>query len=511
ADPYTPDPYGATHPIAPGNPLDPARPADRRGDRGTDRGAPSPFGGPEATAGPGTDSRPREAGYGTVYGTDDRAPYCIGGTGTGGAYDPTAPRGGSHRTEAYPVGDYGTGGAGGTAVPGATDRGPDPLDARPRTADPYTPDPYGVTHPIDPGNPAGHGTDHGEPSPPDAPYGATGNRADTDAPTAVFPPTTDPHGVPADPYADPADPHAVPADPYAAPPADPETMALRRPDDLLDPGPAGGRRRRAAPPAAEDGTPDPAPAATAEGSGGGRAARRRAEKARRASRANKLANVAGELMMTTGVLLLLFVTYQLWWTNVEARAHADREANSLVDQWEGGSGEETENRDPGVFSAGEGFALLYLPTLDVRVPIAESVDEATVLDKGMVGRYSEADRLPTAMPWDEEGNFGLAGHRNTHGEPFRYINLLNEGDPIIVETETTYYIYEMRSRLDSTSPSNISVLDPIPEQGGFTEPGRYITLTTCTPEFTSTFRLIVWGEMVAEQPRGEGKPDALVT
>ncbi|MBB0246383.1 class E sortase [Streptomyces alkaliphilus] len=291
-------------------------------------------------------------------------------------------------------------------------------------------------------------------------------------------------------------------------------MALRRPDDLLatapaDPvGPTGGHRRAAREASTgEAGTDRPSPAAA----GGGRAARRKAEKARRASRANKLANVAGELMMTTGVLLLLFVTYQLWWTNVEARAHADREANSLIDQWEGGSEEEPDNRDPGVFSAGEGFALLYLPTLDVRVPIAESVDEATVLDKGMVGRYSEADRLPTAMPWDDEGNVGLAGHRNTHGEPFRYINLLNEGDPIIVETETTYYVYEMRSRLDSTSPSNIAVLDPIPEQGGFTEPGRYITLTTCTPEFTSTFRLIVWGEMVAEQPRGEGKPDALVT
>ena len=45
---------------------------------------------------------------------------------------------------------------------------------------------------------------------------------------------------------------------------------------------------------------------------------------------------------------------------------------------------------------------------------------------------------------------------------------------------------------------------------GFTEPGRYITLTTCTPEFTSKYRLIVWGKMVEERPRSKGKPDALV-
>ncbi|GAA1921993.1 hypothetical protein GCM10009716_33230 [Streptomyces sodiiphilus] len=282
---------------------------------------------------------------------------------------------------------------------------------------------------------------------------------------------------------------------------DPETMALLRPADLTGSVPAADGDT---PP---DGTPDPGPAPAP--APGGRAARRKAAKAREITLGSKVANVLGELMITTGVLLLLFVTYQLWWTNVEARAHANNEADSLRDQWEG-SERGADDREPGTFSPGEGFALLYLPTLDVRVPIAESVDEATVLDKGMTGHYTAEDGLPTAMPWDEEGNFGLAGHRNTHGEPFRYINRLDPGDPIVVETETTYYVYEMTSRLDSTSPSNIAVLDPVPEQGGFTEPGRYITLTTCTPEFTSTYRLIVWGQLAEERPRSEGLPDALV-
>ncbi|SOD63734.1 sortase A [Streptomyces zhaozhouensis] len=337
---------------------------------------------------------------------------------------------------------------------------------------------------------------------------------------------------------------------------DPETVGLRRPDDLRpragtpaedgpsapegggraarrraaqraaepEPAAAGGRaaRRRAAKGGGRRGGAEPAAAsaataATAEAEPevtGGRAARRKAAKA--AAKAAKqtgtaISNLIGELFITTGVLLLLFVVYQLWWTNYEARAHANKQATELEERWNsGGDGEREENRDPGVFSAGEGFAILYLPTLDVRVPVAESVDPASVLDNGMVGHYTEEDGLPTAMPWDEEGNFGLAGHRNTHGEPFRYINNLEPGDPIVIETESTYYTYEMRSRLDSTSPSNIEVLDPVPEQGGFAEPGRYITLTTCTPEFTSTYRLIVWGELAEESPRSEGKPDALV-
>lgn len=272
----------------------------------------------------------------------------------------------------------------------------------------------------------------------------------------------------------------------------------------------GGRaaRRKAA-------TKGPAPAARAaddEPLSGGRAARRKAAKAAaKAARqtGTAISNVIGELFITTGVLLLLFVVYQLWWTNVEARAHANGQADRLQDQWED-AGPEGEDRDPGTFSPGEGFAILYLPTLDVRVPIAETVDSEEVLDNGMVGHYTEEDRLPTAMPWDEEGNFGLAGHRNTHGEPFRYVNRLEPGDPIVVETQDAFYTYEMTNRLDSTSPSNTAVLDPVPDQGGFTEPGRYITLTTCTPEFTSTYRMIVWGQMIEERPRSEGKPDALV-
>jgi sortase A len=68
----------------------------------------------------------------------------------------------------------------------------------------------------------------------------------------------------------------------------------------------------------------------------------------------------------------------------------------------------------------------------------------------------------------------------------------------------------MSSILPQTVPSNVSVISPVPEQSGFTKPGRYITLTTCTPEFKSTYRMIVWGKMVDERPRSEGKPDALV-
>ena len=155
--------------------------------------------------------------------------------------------------------------------------------------------------------------------------------------------------------------------------------------------------------------------------------------ARRQARASKpsaavvASRAIGEVFITTGVLMLLFVTYQLWWTNVRAHAQADKEASSLQDDWASGKG------DPGTFEPGQGFAILHIPKLDVVVPIAEGISNKKVLDRGMVGHYGEG-ALKTAMPDAKTGNFALAGHRNTHGEPFRYINRLEPGDAIVVET-----------------------------------------------------------------------------
>ncbi|MFF0680337.1 class E sortase [Streptomyces tendae] len=313
-------------------------------------------------------------------------------------------------------------------------------------------------------------------------------------------------------------------DEYRPPLADDETVALRVPQPPARRTPAGTTSASAG-----DGPV-----------GGGRAARRKAAKrrhgrrgasrgpsveataeetakaplsrveARRQARARKsgaaviASRAIGEIFITTGVLMLLFVTYQLWWTNVRAHAQANQAASDLQDDWANG------RRNPGAFEPGQGFALLHIPKLDVVVPIAEGISSKKVLDRGMVGHYAE-DGLKTAMPDAKTGNFGLAGHRNTHGEPFRYINKLEPGDPIVVETQDKYFVYKMASILPVTSPSNVSVLDPVPKQSGFKGPGRYITLTTCTPEFTSKYRMIVWGKMAEERPRSKGKPDALVS
>jgi sortase A len=338
------------------------------------------------------------------------------------------------------------------------------------------PDAYGRP-PETPGRPPGAGI----------PGGPTGARQDVGE-TAAMPAVDDAAGPSRTLSVDAAD--------------DDHTMALRTDDDpILSTGGRAARRK----------------AARGHGRGADAAAEESATtphsrlEARRAARAAKdgpvvlLSRFIGEVFITCGVLMLLFVTYQLWWTNVQAHESADSAANSLVQKWK-----DHPSRKPGAFDPGQGFAIMYIPKLDVRAPIAQGVDKQKILDKGLIGHYDKSSGIPTAMPWDKTGNFAVAAHRNTHGEPFRYINRLVAGDKIIVETADTYYTYEMYSRLPSTPPSNTSVIDPVPPESGFTKPGRYITLTTCTPEFTSRYRLIVWGKMVDERPRSEGKPDALI-
>ncbi|MEU0524816.1 class E sortase [Streptomyces niveus] len=258
-----------------------------------------------------------------------------------------------------------------------------------------------------------------------------------------------------------------------------------------------GRRRSEGP-----GSPGSAPAASAPARPLSRVEARRAARALKDSPGVILSRAVGEIFISLGVLMLLFVTYQLWWTNIQADLYAGKETDKIQDGW-------AKGRQPGAFEPGQGFAIMHIPKLDVVVPIAEGIDKAKVLDRGMVGHYSEG-RLKTAMPSDKQGNFAVAGHRNTHGEPFRYINRLEPGDKIVVETQDSYFTYDMASILPQTAPSNVGVIGPVPPGSGFEEPGRYITLTTCTPEFTSTYRMIVWGKMVEERPRGKGKPDALV-
>lgn len=260
---------------------------------------------------------------------------------------------------------------------------------------------------------------------------------------------------------------------------------------------------------------------------------------RRARYARLLWNGA-EILVTLGVVLMLLVVHQLWWTNRQAREGAERKVQALQREWEGegegsvGGGGSVSDRGPtspgdsdsdsgsdgGRDGSGarsrsvpdsasatnprprwtQAYAILTIPRLDLRVPVAEGISKGNVLNKGYVGHYPG-----TAQP-GRAGNFALAGHRNTHGEPFRYINRLRRGDRIEVETRTAVYTYVVDRTLSQTSARDGGVIREIPRSTvrpsyGYSDPGYYLTLTTCTPEYTSKYRLVVWGKLGSMRPR----------
>ncbi|MFF3679097.1 class E sortase [Streptomyces sp. NPDC002120] len=240
---------------------------------------------------------------------------------------------------------------------------------------------------------------------------------------------------------------------------------------------------------------------------------------------------AAELTVTVGVVVLLLVVHQVWWTNRQAAAAAQDQVQALERAWgqdpasdpsdlsdpseapdppesaasgpapvavpvpvPGPAGPSRSARPAAAPPRDRAYAVLRIPRLGLVVPIAQGIDKRAVLDKGYVGQYPG-----TAGP-GERGNFALAGHRNTHGEPFRYINRLRAGDELIVEIRGSRFTYVVGKTLGETTERDTGVIAPVPRSvvkpdQGYAEPGAYITLTTCTPEYSSKYRLVVWGTL----------------
>ena len=110
------------------------------------------------------------------------------------------------------------------------------------------------------------------------------------------------------------------------------------------------------------------------------------------------------------------------------------------------------------------------------MPIVQGVS-LDVLATG-IGHYPE-----TVMP-GEVGNFSVAGHRATNGEPFAYLDQLREGDAVVVETGTTWYTYEVTDEY-IVQPTQVGVILPVPNKPEAKPRKALMTLTTCNPRWES--------------------------
>lgn len=110
----------------------------------------------------------------------------------------------------------------------------------------------------------------------------------------------------------------------------------------------------------------------------------------------------------------------------------------------------------------------------------------------------------TAMPGDE-GNFAVAGHRQTNGAVLDHIDALTEGDRIHVRTADGYYTY-LYSETLIVLPTQTDEIAPVPGEPGELADGGYMTLTSCNPRFGDTERIIVHAQLESWRPNFAGPP-----
>ena len=225
---------------------------------------------------------------------------------------------------------------------------------------------------------------------------------------------------------------------------------------------------------------------------------------RRTSVARAGVRSLGEVLITAGLVLLLFCVYQLVWTNIEANHEQGKVTDTLRQEWakQGGTQLPTGTTALAKPQPGKGFAFLHIPRLGRKysVPIVQGVSLPD-LSRG-VGHYPS-----TALP-GVVGNFAVAGHRATNGQPFAYLDAVKVGDSLVVETRSTWFSYVV-DKVQIVQPNAVWVIEPVPGKPHQVPTRQLITLTTCNPRWASTQRLIVFGHLTSTQPTADGRPPAL--
>jgi sortase A len=234
----------------------------------------------------------------------------------------------------------------------------------------------------------------------------------------------------------------------------------------------------------------------------------------RPQRGWRVVSVAGELVVTAGLVVLLFVVYELFITDLFTAHEQSRLEQQLHDTWSASPQAEVE---PPV---GRPMAVLHIPRLgsDFERVVVEGTDQDQ-LAQGP-GHY-----VGSAMP-GQQGNLALAGHRVGKGSPFLDLDTMRPGDAIVVETATQWYVYRVLGDpatgdvttdpsgivgTEVVDPTAIDVISATPDGPATAPPsGAYLTLTTCNPKYSARTRLVVHarldGDPVSKASAPAGPP-----
>ncbi len=205
----------------------------------------------------------------------------------------------------------------------------------------------------------------------------------------------------------------------------------------------------------------------------------------------------GKALIGAGVIVLLFVAYELWGTGLIAQGHQ----NALRQQFDQDlRAHQVPVPTPGLVSPlstpttvplspvqtpvappsdGQPIGIIDIPKIGINFVVVEGTSEAD-LERGP-GHY-----VGTSLPGNP-GNAAIAGHRTTYLKPFYNLDRLAPGDPIYITTTQGRFQYNVVGTL-VVSPDDVAVLKPTPTPT--------LTLTTCNPRFSASTRMVVQAALV---------------
>lgn len=196
------------------------------------------------------------------------------------------------------------------------------------------------------------------------------------------------------------------------------------------------------------------------------------------------------MLVLAGLGLLGWYAWQTFGTTWVSHGRQEEVVEQLETEW--GQGTAVAETDYGVAQA-----VIRIPRFgdDYVMPVLEGTS-----DEALAAGFGHLDGTAAA---GQTGNYVVAAHRITHGEPLRDMPDLEPGDEVIVETQGERFTYRLTTGGDDLEvPFTASwVLDPLPvnpEAGGVQpdEPGALITLTTCAELFHTDERLVAFGVLV---------------
>ena len=184
-----------------------------------------------------------------------------------------------------------------------------------------------------------------------------------------------------------------------------------------------------------------------------------------------LTALAVVLALGGAALIVYPFATDMWAGRIQTTLRADLALDTTADAYRAGN-----------VKVGKALTRLQIPSLDLDTIVVEGTTPAAL--RAGAGHYPE-----TPLP-GEAGNVAIAGHRTTYGRPFNRMDDLKPGDKVILTTPIGKHTYEIISKPYVVSPNDWTPIEEYPEGGSF------LTLTSCHPEGSAAYRIVVRAELV---------------